>query len=61
MAEVAAGSGTQFDPAVVSKFNHMIATHPELRTRPASPVRERDVHHSDDFAPTPRNADSSAA
>ena len=60
MAEVAAGSGTQFDPAVVSKFNHMIATHPELRTRPAS-SRERDVHHSDDFAPTPRNADSSAA
>ncbi len=61
MAEVGAGSGTQFDPAVVSKFNHMIATHPELRTRPAAPPRERDVHHSDDFAPTPRNADSSAA
>lgn len=61
MAEVGAGSGTQFDPAVVSKFNHLIATHPELRMRPASAPRERDVHHSDDFAPTPRNADSSAA
>jgi HD-GYP domain-containing protein (c-di-GMP phosphodiesterase class II) len=31
IAEVRANSGTQFDPDVVAAFQHLIATHPEMR------------------------------
>jgi HD-GYP domain-containing protein (c-di-GMP phosphodiesterase class II) len=60
MAEVAAGSGTQFDPDVVVAFNHLMASRPELRTRPAGQP-DRATYHSDDVVPLPREADSSAA
>jgi hypothetical protein len=33
MDEVHAGSGTQFDPAIVETFSRMMAMHPELRSR----------------------------
>ena len=59
MEEVAAGSGTQFDPGVVASFTHLMATHPELRVRAAHP--ERPTYHTDDVMPRSREADSSAA
>jgi HD-GYP domain-containing protein (c-di-GMP phosphodiesterase class II) len=60
MTEVAGGSGTQFDPAVVVAFGQLMATHPELRVKHGA-QRERDTHHTDDLVPRARNADSSAA
>jgi len=60
MAEVAAGSGTQFDPAVVAAFQHLMAARLELRARPAG-HRERATYHTDDVVPLPRNPDTSAA
>jgi HD-GYP domain-containing protein (c-di-GMP phosphodiesterase class II) len=60
MVEVAEGSGSQFDPAVVSAFNHLMASRPELRTRPAG-HQERSTYHTDELAPRPSEADSSAA
>ena len=59
MSEVAGGSGTQFDPAVVSAFTHMMSARPELRSKPAHP--ERATYHTDDAIPLPRNPDVSAA
>ena len=59
MAEVAAGSGTQFDPAIVSEFTHMMSVRPELRVKPAH--HERATYHTDDVVPLPRNPDVSAA
>ncbi len=59
MSEVAGGSGTQFDPAVVSAFTHMMSARPELRTKPAH--HERATHHTDDAIPLPRNPDATAA
>jgi HD-GYP domain-containing protein (c-di-GMP phosphodiesterase class II) len=60
MTEVAGGSGTQFDPAVVVAFGQLMATHPELRVKHGA-QRERDTHHTDDLVPRARNADSTAA
>ncbi len=59
MAEVAAGSGTQFDPGVVTAFTQLMTVHAELRVRAAQP--ERPTYHTDDIIPRPREADSSAA
>lgn len=33
MDEIHAGSGTQFDPAIVDVFARMMSDHPELRAR----------------------------
>jgi HD-GYP domain-containing protein (c-di-GMP phosphodiesterase class II) len=59
MAEVAAGSGTQFDPGVVAAFTRLMTTHPELHVLSAQP--ERPIYHTDDVMLHPREADSSAA
>jgi HD-GYP domain-containing protein (c-di-GMP phosphodiesterase class II) len=59
MEEVAAGSGTQFDPGVVTSFTRLMSTHPELRVRAAA-IPDRPTYHSDDIMPL-READSSAA
>ena len=59
MAEVAAGSGTQFDPAVVTAFGHLMATRPDLRMLPGA-TAERSTYHTDDLMQH-READSSAA
>jgi len=58
MAEIAAGSGTQFDPAVVVAFQRLISARPELRTRPAAARKSR---HAGDFSAKPHPADSSVA
>ena len=52
MAEIAAGSGTQFDPGVVIAFERLHIGAPELRTRPAA---ARKTRHAADFSaqPTP--------
>jgi HD-GYP domain-containing protein (c-di-GMP phosphodiesterase class II) len=59
MDEVAAGSGTQFDPAVVTAFQHLMSARPELRARTAA-HRERATYHTDDTAPGPAT-DTTAA
>ena len=60
MAEVAAGSGTQFDPAVVTAFSHLFASRPDLRAQPAA-RQDRSTYHSDELAARQRETDSSAA
>jgi HD-GYP domain-containing protein (c-di-GMP phosphodiesterase class II) len=37
MAEIAANSGTQFDPAIAASFEHLMYVRPELRKRLATP------------------------
>ena len=59
MAEVAAGNGTQFDPAVVSAFTQLMSSRPELRAKPAEP--ERATYHTDDLLGRQRGTGSSAA
>ncbi len=59
MAEVAMGSGTQFDPAVVYAFTHMMSVRLELRSKPAH--YERATHYADDHVALPQNPDASAA
>ena len=57
MDEIAAGSGTQFDPSVVEAFQHLMSSRPELRTRPAPP---RELPPAEDAAADPRSADNAA-
>lgn len=57
MDEIAAGSGTQFDPAVVEAFQRLMSTRPELRARPAP---QREAPQPDTFAANPRSADNAA-
>jgi HD-GYP domain-containing protein (c-di-GMP phosphodiesterase class II) len=60
MTEIAAGSGTQFDPTVVVSFTQLIGNHPELRSV-TSALRKRDTHHTEDFISARPDADTTAA
>jgi HD-GYP domain-containing protein (c-di-GMP phosphodiesterase class II) len=57
MDEIHAGSGTQFDPTIVEAFEHLMTTHPELRSRN---VAVRETLHTDTIAATSQDASSAA-
>jgi HD-GYP domain-containing protein (c-di-GMP phosphodiesterase class II) len=53
MAEIAAGSGTQFDPAIVDTFTRLMASRPDLRSRHP---HSREVLHTDVPQPDAQSA-----